>query len=70
MRSYTRMQGKSKAYMMALEENDGMKVEAIAVRHLDTSKWNPKLLVLKRKPESMPIYYFIIEDHVLYNVRK
>ncbi|KAH7667144.1 BURP domain-containing protein, partial [Dioscorea alata] len=65
--------GKSKAYTVALEENDETKVEAIALCHLDTSKSNLKHLsfqVLKVKPTGVPICHFMLEDHVLWTVRK
>lgn len=63
---------KSKVYTMALEGNDGMKVEAIAVWHLGTSKWNLKHLafqLLKVKPRNVLIFHYMTEDHVMCIVR-
>ncbi|KAM0005498.1 putative BURP domain-containing protein [Helianthus debilis subsp. tardiflorus] len=46
---------------------DGKKMNAAAVCHIDTSKWNPKHLafqVLKVKPGTVPVCHFLPEDHV------
>ncbi|KAH7651483.1 BURP domain-containing protein [Dioscorea alata] len=70
---YCHTTGKSKAYKVALVGNDGTKVEAVAVCHLDTAKWNPKHLafqVLKVKPGSIPVCHFLPEDHVVWSVSK
>ncbi|KAM0938392.1 putative BURP domain-containing protein [Dioscorea sansibarensis] len=70
---YCHSTGKSKAYKVALEGNDGTKVEAVAVCHLDTAKWNPKHLafqVLKVKAGSVPVCHFLPEDHVVWTVSK
>ncbi|XP_039134497.1 BURP domain-containing protein 3-like [Dioscorea cayenensis subsp. rotundata] len=71
--SHTTRKGKSKVYTMAWEGNDWTKVEAIAVCHLDTSKWNPKHLafqVLMVKPGSVPACHFMPEDNIMWIVRK
>lgn len=68
---YCHAAGETKAYTMALE-GDGTKVEAVAVCHLDTSKWNPKHLafqVLKVKPGSVPISHFMPKEDVLWTIR-
>ncbi|XP_039142009.1 BURP domain-containing protein 3-like [Dioscorea cayenensis subsp. rotundata] len=68
---YCHAAGETKAYTMALE-GDGTKVEAVAVCHLDTSKWNPKHLafqVLKVKPGSVPICHFMPKEDVLWTIR-
>ncbi|KAH7690130.1 BURP domain-containing protein [Dioscorea alata] len=70
---HTTGKGKSKAYTIALEGNDGTKVEAIAVCHLDTSKWNPKHLafqILKVKRGRVPICHFMPEDNVTWTIKK
>ncbi|KAH7692141.1 BURP domain-containing protein [Dioscorea alata] len=64
---------KSKTYKVSLEGNDKAKVEAVAVCHLDTAKWNPKHLafqVLKVKPGGVPVCHFLPEGNVLWTVRK
>ncbi|XP_039134409.1 BURP domain-containing protein 3-like [Dioscorea cayenensis subsp. rotundata] len=53
---YCHVTGKTKAYTMVLEGNDGTNVEAIAV--------------LNVKSGSVPVRHFMPEDDVLWNVRK
>jgi len=57
----------TRAYVVSLVGADAAKVNAVAVCHTDTAKWNPKHLafqVLKVKPGSVPICHFLLEDHV------
>ncbi|XP_042483430.1 BURP domain protein RD22 isoform X2 [Macadamia integrifolia] len=59
----------TRAYKVPLVGADGTKVNAIAVCHTDTSKWNPKHLafqVLKIKPGTTPVCHFLPEDHVVW----
>ncbi|PNY03716.1 BURP domain protein [Trifolium pratense] len=60
---------KTKAYSVPLVGADGSRVNAIAVCHTDTSKWNPKHLafqVLKVKPGTVPVCHLLPEDHVVW----
>ncbi|KAJ4952028.1 hypothetical protein NE237_028860 [Protea cynaroides] len=62
----------TRAYKVPLVGSDGTKVNAVAVCHTDTSKWNPKHLafqVLKVKPGTVPVCHYLPEDHVVW-VRK
>ncbi|KAF5743256.1 dehydration-responsive protein RD22-like [Tripterygium wilfordii] len=57
------------AYVVPLEGADGMKVNAVAVCHKDTSAWNPKHLafqVLKVMPGTVPICHFLPQDHIVW----
>ncbi|KAF5823807.1 putative BURP domain-containing protein [Helianthus annuus] len=57
----------TRAYAVSMISADGKKMNAAAVCHTDTSKWNPKHLafqVLKVKPGAVPICHFLPEDHV------
>ncbi|KAJ0784760.1 putative BURP domain-containing protein [Helianthus annuus] len=57
----------TRAYAVSMISADGKKMNAAAVCHTDTSKWNPKHLafqVLKVKPGTVPICHFLPEDHV------
>lgn len=59
----------TKTYMVSLVGNDGTKVKAAVICHIDTSKWNPKHLafqVLKVKPGAVPICHFLPEDHIVW----
>ncbi|KAM0065725.1 putative BURP domain-containing protein [Helianthus debilis subsp. tardiflorus] len=59
----------TQAYAASVVGVDGMKVNAVAVCHIDTAKWNPKHLafqVLKVKPGRVPICHFLPEDHVVW----
>ncbi|CAL2234841.1 unnamed protein product [Prunus armeniaca] len=43
------------AYVLSLKGDDGVKVKAVTICHLDTSEWNPKHLafqILKVKPRN------------------
>ncbi|XP_021803299.1 BURP domain protein RD22-like isoform X2 [Prunus avium] len=57
------------AYVLSLKGDDGVKVKAVAVCHLDTSEWNPKHLafqILKVKPGTIPICHFLPTDHIIW----
>ncbi|XXG45742.1 hypothetical protein AAC387_Pa02g0739 [Persea americana] len=57
------------AYVVPLVGEDKTRVDAVAVCHKDTSRWNPKHVafkVLKVKPGSVPICHFIPEDHIVW----
>ncbi|KAK9049670.1 hypothetical protein SSX86_031361 [Deinandra increscens subsp. villosa] len=59
----------TQAYVVSMVGRDSVKVNAVAVCHSDTSKWNPKHLafrVLKVKPGSVPVCHFLPEDHVVW----
>ncbi|KAJ0784865.1 putative BURP domain-containing protein [Helianthus annuus] len=59
----------TQAYAVSMVGADGTKVNAVAVCHTDTAKWNPKHLafqVLKVKPGTVPICHFLPEDHVVW----
>ncbi|KAL2940042.1 BURP domain protein RD22 [Bienertia sinuspersici] len=59
----------TKTYMVNLEGNDGTKVKAAVICHMDTSKWNPKHLafqVLKVEPGKVPVCHFLPEDHIVW----
>ncbi|KAF3793332.1 BURP domain protein [Nymphaea thermarum] len=59
----------SRAYVVPLGADDGSKVNAVAVCHLDTSTWNPKHLafrVLGVKPGSVPVCHFLPQDHLVW----
>ncbi|KAF5823859.1 putative BURP domain-containing protein [Helianthus annuus] len=59
----------TQAYAVSMVGGDGTKVNAVAVCHTDTAKWNPKHLafqVLKVKPGTVPICHFLPEDHVVW----
>ncbi|BBN67396.1 BURP domain-containing protein [Prunus dulcis] len=57
------------AYVLSLKGDDGVKVKAVAICHLDTSEWNPKHLafqILKVKPGTIPICHFLPTDHIVW----
>ncbi|XP_073055380.1 BURP domain protein RD22-like [Primulina eburnea] len=57
------------AYEVSMVAADGLKKEAVAVCHLDTTAWNPKHLafqVLKVNPGSVPVCHFLPSDHVVW----
>ncbi|BFG29000.1 hypothetical protein CerSpe_152740 [Prunus speciosa] len=57
------------AYVLSLKGDDGVKVKAVAICHLDTSEWNPKHLafqILKAKPGKIPICHFLPTDHIIW----
>ncbi|XP_042467242.1 BURP domain-containing protein 3-like [Zingiber officinale] len=60
--------GMMREYAVSLKGNDGSRVEAIAVCHLDTTSWNPQhvmLQVLQVKPGSVePVCHILPSDHV------
>ncbi|KAJ0736096.1 putative BURP domain-containing protein [Helianthus annuus] len=59
----------TRVYAVSVVGVDGMKVNVVAVCHIDTAKWNPKHLafqVLKVKPGSVPVCHFLPEDHVVW----
>ncbi|KAF3780988.1 hypothetical protein EJ110_NYTH37874 [Nymphaea thermarum] len=54
----------TKAYMVPLIADDGSRVNAIAMCHFDTSKWNPghaSFRVLGVKQGTVPICHFILK---------
>ncbi|XP_078431805.1 BURP domain-containing protein 3-like [Wolffia australiana] len=60
-------------YLVSLKGEDGAKVKAVTVCHLDTSNWNPGHLafqVLKVKPGSVPICHFLPQDHIIWAPRR
>lgn len=59
----------TRAYIVPLLGADLSKAQAIAVCHIDTSKWNPNHVafrVLKVKPGTVPICHFLPEDHIIW----
>ncbi|KAI5355010.1 hypothetical protein L3X38_007905 [Prunus dulcis] len=55
------------AYVLSLKGDDGEKVKAVTICHLDTSEWNPEhfsFQILKVKPGTVPICHFISTDAV------
>ncbi|PQQ15834.1 hypothetical protein Pyn_19017 [Prunus yedoensis var. nudiflora] len=57
------------AYVLSLKGDDGVKVKAVAICHLDTSEWNPKHLafqILKVNPGTIPICHFLPADHIVW----
>ncbi|CAL8105325.1 unnamed protein product [Prunus armeniaca] len=53
------------AYVLSLKGDDGEKVKAVTICHLDTSEWNPEHLsfqILNVKPGTIPICHFIYTD--------
>ncbi|ONI34328.1 hypothetical protein PRUPE_1G475200 [Prunus persica] len=55
------------AYVLSLKGDDGVKVKAVTICHLDTSEWNPKHLafqILKVKPGTIPICHFLSTDAI------
>ncbi|MQM21099.1 hypothetical protein Taro_054133 [Colocasia esculenta] len=59
----------TRAYKVPLVGEDGSKVTAVAVCHIDTSAWNPRHLafqVLKVKPGSIPVCHFLRQDVVVW----
>ncbi|ONI12505.1 hypothetical protein PRUPE_4G169000 [Prunus persica] len=57
------------AYVLSLKGDDGVKVKAVAICHLDTSEWNPMHLafqILKVKPGKIPICHFLPTDHIVW----
>ncbi|KAJ0624856.1 putative BURP domain-containing protein [Helianthus annuus] len=66
---YCHKTASTQAYAVSMVGADGTKVNAVAVCHTDTAKWNPKHLafqVLKVKPGTVPICHFLPEDHVVW----
>ncbi|XP_058081507.1 BURP domain-containing protein BNM2A-like [Magnolia sinica] len=59
---------KSKVFIVSLEGEDGDKVDAVAVCHLDTSDWahnHVSFRVLGIKPGTVPVCHFFPEDHLV-----
>ncbi|KAI5354957.1 hypothetical protein L3X38_007852 [Prunus dulcis] len=57
------------AYVLPLKGDDGVKVKAVAICHLDTSEWNPKHLafqIIKVKPGTIPICHFLPTNHIVW----
>ena len=66
---FCHVSGATRAYAVPLVGENGSKVEAIVVCHMDTSGWNPghaafKLLKVKRG--TVPICHFLPQDHVVW----
>ncbi|ONI34359.1 hypothetical protein PRUPE_1G477800 [Prunus persica] len=57
----------TEAYVLTLKADDGMKVKAVTICHLDTSEWDPEHLsfqILNVKPGTTPICHFISTDAI------
>ncbi|CAL8996831.1 unnamed protein product [Prunus brigantina] len=55
------------AYVLSLKGDDGEKVKAVTICHLDTSEWDPEHLsfqILDVKPGTVPICHFISTDAI------
>ncbi|CAL2234767.1 unnamed protein product [Prunus armeniaca] len=72
MHNYTTMPGLKKlaaAYVLSLKGDDGEKVKAVTICHLDTSEWNPEHLsfqILNVKPGTVAICHFISTDGIVW----
>ncbi|XP_038887160.1 LOW QUALITY PROTEIN: BURP domain protein USPL1-like [Benincasa hispida] len=58
-------EGDNKVLKIELEGENGDRVEALAICHMDTSQWNPthpSFEVLKLQPGDMPICHFFPAD--------
>nr|XP_043610195.1 BURP domain-containing protein 9-like isoform X2 [Erigeron canadensis] len=58
-----------KAYAVSLVGENDTKVNAVAVCHIDTSKWDPQHMafqVLKVKPGGVPVCHYLPEGHVVW----
>ena len=63
----------TEVYSVSLVGEDGSKIKAAAVCHMDTSSWNPKHLafqLLKVKPGTVPVCHFLPQDHVVWVPRR
>lgn len=59
----------TRVYVVPLVGEDGAEVEAVAICHTDTSKWNPRhfaFLALGVKRGTVPICHFLPEDDVIW----
>ncbi|VVA11654.1 Hypothetical predicted protein [Prunus dulcis] len=57
----------TEAYVLSLKADDGMKVKAVTICHLDTSEWDPEHMsfqILNVKPGTTPICHFISTDAI------
>ncbi|CAL8996842.1 unnamed protein product [Prunus brigantina] len=57
------------AYVLSLKGDDGEKVKAATICHLDTSEWDPEHLsfqILDVKPGTVPICHFISTDGIVW----
>lgn len=64
---------KTKAYEVTMVGKDGTRVDAVAVCHTDTAKWNPKHIafkVLNVKPGTVPVCHFLPQDHLVWCPKK
>ncbi|XP_016652473.1 PREDICTED: BURP domain-containing protein 5-like [Prunus mume] len=53
------------AYVLSLKGDDGEKVKAVTICHLDTSEWDPEHLSFQIvKPGTIPICHFIYTDAI------
>ena len=55
------------AYVLSLKGDDGEKVKAVTICHLDTSEWDPEHLsfqILNVKPGTTPICHFLTTDAI------
>ncbi|KAI4295538.1 hypothetical protein L6164_035577 [Bauhinia variegata] len=60
---------KNKVYRISLLGENGDRVEAVAVCHLDTSQWSPghpSFQVLKIEPGTSPVCHFFPADHFVW----
>ncbi|KAL6012344.1 hypothetical protein ACLOJK_002831 [Asimina triloba] len=60
--------GENKVFVVSLEGEDGDRVEAVAVCHMDTSAWprtHVAFLVLGTEPGTNPACHFFAEDHLV-----
>ncbi|WP_164101584.1 BURP domain-containing protein [Staphylococcus aureus] len=59
----------TRAYVVGLTGEDGTRVDAVAVCHMDTSSWNPKHLafeVTKVKPGTVPICHLLPQGDIVW----
>lgn len=59
----------TRSYSISLVSADGLKVNALAVCHVDTSGWDPDFLafkILKVKPGVVPICHFLVKDTIVW----
>ncbi|KAL9231628.1 hypothetical protein vseg_006830 [Gypsophila vaccaria] len=62
-------EGENKLFMVSLEGEDGIRLDALAICHMDTSQWDPNHVsfrVLGVKPGTVPVCHVFPQDNLVW----